>query len=232
MYAESSCCRNAVSVVVAVCLRSSVGRRSSVGPFGCVAASFALRPRVGVAWVLGSSPVFVLRSHVVTALSVLLSHCLCFALRASFLNRSQCSVLSKVVDPGFLRVLGVLESFAFACHTCTVCSAVASPAVCVSRSSARRSQHSVSSRDRGCRRPSPLRSCHIQLSRIASPAAISKGLGFGLRSSVDYSGLGIFSGHVLCKMHHRWVRARLLSCVPSHLAHSTQSQRNAFARRL
>jgi hypothetical protein len=112
-------------------------------------SSVVLRPRVSVAWVLGSSSVLVLRFHVVTALSVLLSHCLCFALRASFLIRSQCSVLSKVLDPAFLRSW-VLESFAFACHTCTVCAAVASLAVCVSRSSSRRSQHSVSSRDLGC----------------------------------------------------------------------------------
>ncbi len=87
---------------------SSVVSRSSVvcRAVGRVVASFALRPRVDVAWVLGLSSVLVLRSHVVTALSVLLSHCLCFALRASFLHRSQCSVPSKVLDPGFY-VLGV-----------------------------------------------------------------------------------------------------------------------------
>ncbi len=63
---------------------SVVSRSSFVGrAVGRVVASFALRPRVGVTWVLRSLFIFVLRSHVVIALSMLLSHRLHVAFRAT-----------------------------------------------------------------------------------------------------------------------------------------------------
>jgi hypothetical protein len=138
---------------VVACLQSSLGRRSSVVPLvvsrsvsSCILESASLE-----SWGRHPSSCCVHTSKPRCPCCCHIACASCFAPQSSTGHCVPCFRRSWILD---FYVLGVLESFAFACHDCTVCAAVASLALYVSRSSARRLQHSVFSRNLGCSRSS------------------------------------------------------------------------------